>query len=62
MLGKTLLHYRIIREIGKGGMGVVYKAEDTRLHRSVAIKALSVDLIGDVKVRVRFMREERAAY
>lgn len=42
-------------------MGVVYKAEDTRLHRPVAIKALSVDLIGDAKARARFMREARAA-
>src|SRR5262245_40879856 len=61
MVGKSLLHYRIIKEIGKGGMGVVYKAEDTKLHRAVAIKALSADLVGDEKARARFLREARAA-
>lgn len=61
MVGRTILHYRVLREIGKGGMGVVYKAEDTKLHRIVAIKALSADLIGDEKARARFMREARAA-
>ncbi|MGH9822367.1 MAG: protein kinase domain-containing protein [Blastocatellia bacterium] len=58
---KTILHYRLTKEIGKGGMGVVYKAEDTKLHRTVAVKALSADLIGDEKARTRFLREARAA-
>jgi serine/threonine-protein kinase len=61
MVGRTILHYRILKEIGKGGMGVVYKAEDTKLNRVVAIRALSADLVGDQKARIRFLREARAA-
>jgi serine/threonine-protein kinase len=61
MVGRTILHYRILKEIGKGGMGIVYKAEDTKLHRSVAVKALAAELIGDEKARSRFLREARAA-
>ena len=61
MLGKTVSHYRIVRELGAGGMGVVYEAEDTRLRRSVAVKFLSSGLAKDAPMLERFEREARAA-
>lgn len=61
MIGKKLAHYDIEEKPGRGGMGIVYKAQDTRLLRSVAIKILSTHLETDDKNRSRFMHEARAA-
>ena len=61
MIGSLIGHYQIEAKIGEGGMGVVYKAEDTRLLRSVAIKILPQHLVVDEKNRQRFIHEARAA-
>ena len=59
--GNQLLHYRLIRKIGEGGMGVVFEAEDIRLGRTVAIKLLQPSISENPEVRLRFLREARAA-
>jgi tetratricopeptide (TPR) repeat protein len=61
LTGRTLSHYRIGEEISRGGMGVVYRATDTRLDRDVALKVLPADLVADAERRQRFMQEARAA-